>query len=107
MVEVHQRELEAKQEEMDQEVEACNRVYQTRLAEMEAAQEAKWMDLVKLLEFEQINNFLSISLSHLISKLSNHITLRFKNMVNLVFRAGVSNSNPLKGRMQKCSESQR
>ena len=47
MVEVHQRELAAKQEEMDQEVEACNRVYQTRLAEMEAAQEAKWMDLVK------------------------------------------------------------
>ncbi len=61
MVEVHQRELAAKQEELDQEVEACNRVYQTRLAEMEAAQEAKWMDLVKLLEFEQINDFIFIS----------------------------------------------
>jgi uncharacterized protein len=46
MVERHQRELMAKQEEMDQEVEACNRVYQSRLAEMEAAQEAKWIELV-------------------------------------------------------------
>ena len=46
MVECHKRELAAKQEEMDQEVEACNRVYQTRLAEQEAAQEAKWLDMV-------------------------------------------------------------
>ena len=49
MVERHQRELVAKQEEMDQEVEACNRIYQSRLAEIEAAQEAKWQDLVNIL----------------------------------------------------------
>ena len=47
MVERHQKQLEAKQEEMDQEVEACNRIYQTRLAEIEAAQEAKWQNLVR------------------------------------------------------------
>jgi hypothetical protein len=51
MVERHQRELEAKQEEMDQEVEACNRIYQTRLAEIEAAQEAKWQDLVRICSY--------------------------------------------------------
>lgn len=47
MVERHQRELVAKQEELDQEVEACNRIYQTRLVEIEAAQEAKWQEMVR------------------------------------------------------------
>ena len=61
MVERHQRQLEAKQEEMDQEVEACNRIYQTRLAEIEAAQEAKWQNLVrsccKQFEVGQVDHF--------------------------------------------------
>jgi hypothetical protein len=48
MVDRHQRELAAKQEELDQEVEACNRMYQSRLAEYEAEQEAKWLDMVSL-----------------------------------------------------------
>ena len=41
VLERHQAELRAKQEEFCQEVEACNRMYQARLAEVEAAHETK------------------------------------------------------------------
>ena len=41
MLETHQAELLAKQDELDQEVEACNRMYQARIAEVTAANELK------------------------------------------------------------------
>ena len=40
-LETHQAELIAKQDELDQEVEACNRMYQARIAEVTAANEVK------------------------------------------------------------------
>lgn len=53
MVDRHQRELVAKQEELDQEVEACNRMCQARLAEYEAEQKAKWQEAVSRINIFQ------------------------------------------------------
>ena len=41
VMERHQSQLSAKQDELDQEVEACNRMYQAKIAEVQAENEAK------------------------------------------------------------------
>ena len=45
VMERHQFQLSAKQDELDQEVEACNRMYQAKIAEVQAEHEAKLQSL--------------------------------------------------------------